>query len=247
MQATRKTTTLPLARSLAAAGLLAASLAAPAFAQTVNFNFSTLNPAAGTFVTCNTTERCATTNGGAMSFSSGGLTVLASGFTRSNTGAASGGIVMQDPNSPTPSPWIGLGVYAAGGTANLGTDQIGLNDVLKLDFGSQLVTLRDLRFYDANHGSSFDTNGKWGLSLTAPVAGSTPTQYSFAANGVNDIPDITGRTFYLYGLSNTANQSFYLGNMNVTAVPEPGTLGLMAAGLGVVGMVSRRRKALVQG
>lgn len=247
MQATRKSTKLSLTRGLAAAGLLAASLATPALAQTVNFNFSTLNPAAGTFTSCNSTERCATTPGGAMSFSSGGLTVLASGFTRSNTGAASGGIAMQDPNSPTPSPWIGLGVYAAGQTGNLSTDQIGLNDVLKLDFGNQLVRLADLRFYNASHGTSFDTNGKWGLSLTAPTAGSTFTQYAFAANGVNDIPDITGKTFYLYGLSNTANQSFYLGNMNVTAVPEPGTLGLMAAGLGVVGMVSRRRKALAQG
>jgi hypothetical protein len=109
------------------------------------------------------------------------------------------------------------------------------------------VTLKSLQFYNGSHGTSFDTTAKWGLSTTAPTAGGTFTQYSFAANGFNDITDIQSKTFYLYGLNSGSTKEFYVGGVTVTPVPEPGTLGLMAAGLGVVGMVSRRRKALVRG
>jgi hypothetical protein len=248
MQATLKTAALPASTRLAAAVALAASVAAPAYAQSnVNVNFTTLNPAAGSFVSCTTTDRCATGPGNAMSFTTGGLTVLATGLTRSSTtGAPSNAVAVQDRNGTTALPWIGLGVYAAG-SLTAGTDQIGNNDVLKLDFGSQMVSLKSLQFYNANHGTTFDTSSKWGLSLTAPTAGGTFTQHVFGANGFNDIPDIQGKTFYLYGLGSSTNNQFYVGGVTVSAVPEPGTLGLMAAGLGVVSMVARRRKALVRG
>jgi hypothetical protein len=246
MQATRSTAKLFAPTRLAAAAALAASLAAPAFAQNVNVNFTTLNPTAGTFVSCTTTDRCATSAGAAMSFTTSGLTVTATGLTRSSNGAPSNAVAMQDYNGTSALPWIGLGVYPAG-NLNSGLDNIGTNDVLKLDFGNQLVTLKSLQFYNASHGTSFDTTAKWGLSLTAPTAGGTFTQHAFAANGFNDITDITGKTFYLYGLNSGSTKEFYVGGVTVTAVPEPGTLGLMAAGLGVVGMVSRRRKALVRG
>lgn len=247
MQATHKTAALPVITRLAAAAALATSLAAPAFAQqNINVNFTTLNPAASSFVACTTTDRCATAAGNALSFTTSGLTVTATGFTRSSTGAPNNAIAMQDYNGTPALPWTGLGVYPAN-NVSASVDQIGANDVLKLDFGSQLVTLKSLQFYDANHGTTFDTNSKWGLSLTAPTAGGTFTQYAFGANGFNDIPDIQGKTFYLYGLGNAANNQFYVGGVTVTPVPEPGTLGLMAAGLGVVGLVSRRRKDLVRG
>jgi hypothetical protein len=245
MQATRSTAKLFAPTRLAAAAALAASLAAPAFAQNVNFNFTNTNPTTGTWVTCNTNERCATSAGAAMEFQTSGLKVLATGFTRSSTGAPSNGIAMQDYNGTSALPYTGLGVYAAGSTP--GSDNINTNDVLKLDFGNQLVTLKSLQFYNGSHGTSFDTTAKWGLSTTAPTAGGTFTQYSFAANGFNDITDIQSKTFYLYGLNSGSTKEFYVGGVTVTPVPEPGTLGLMAAGLGVVGMVSRRRKALVRG
>jgi hypothetical protein len=234
-------------RSLLTAGLLAASLAGPASAQTVTFNFTTLDPLAKSFVTCTTTDRCATGAGNAMSFTTSGMTVLASGLTRSSTGVPTGATVMQDYNGTTAMRWAGLGVYPAGPSPVASTDNIALNDVLKLDFGSQLVSLNSLKFYNGTHGSTFDTSGKWGFSTTAPVAGGSFLQYAFAANGLQDIPDTRASTFYIYGLSDASNRSFYLAEVNVTAVPEPGTLALMAAGLGLVSTVSRRRQAARRG
>jgi hypothetical protein len=224
---------------LAVAALACLTLAgSPALAQSVNFDFKTLNPASSSFVTCTTTDRCATAAGGALSFTAGGLTLAASGWTRSGTGAPVAAIAMQDYNGG--STWAGLGVYPAGAYTS-SQDNIQNNDVLKLDFGSRVVTLKDLTLY--NHGATFDTTGKWGFSLTAPTAGSTPQQFSFTANGAIDIPDATGSTFYFYGLSDASNRTFYLSSMNVTAVPEPGTLGLLGAGLAAVSFVSRRRRA----
>jgi hypothetical protein len=246
MGATHKIAALPAWTRLTAAAALAASLAAPASAQNINVNFTTLSPTAGTFVSCTTTDRCATGPGTAMSFSTGGLTVLATGLTLSKNGTPSNAVAMQDHNGTAALAWTGLGVYEADKIKDK-YDQIGDDDVLKLDFGTQLVTLKSLQFYDADHGTKFDTKSKWGLSLTAPTAGGTFTQYTFGANGFNDIPDIQGKTFYLYGLGKDKDNQFYVGGVTVSAVPEPGTLGLMAAGLGVVSMVARRRKGLVRG
>ncbi|MFM7534109.1 MAG: PEP-CTERM sorting domain-containing protein [Rubrivivax sp.] len=252
MQATSQRNLLSLARTLAAAGVLAASMATPAFAQSpVNLNFTTLNPTAGTFASCTTTDRCAASGGtisagAAMRFTTGGLTVNATGLTRGTT--VTNATAVQDYNGTTALPWIGLGVYP---TSNItaGVDQVGLNDVLKLDFGTQLVRLTGLQFYNSNHGTTFDAGNWVGLSTTAPTGTGTPTNtFAFGVNGATTLATaVTGTTFYLYGLSNDAQKAYYVGGLTVTPVPEPGTLGLMAAGLGVVAMVSRRRRALVQG
>ena len=245
MTATHKTAALPVSIRLAAAAALAVSLAAPASARDINFDFTTLSPTAGTFVSCTTSDRCATGPGNAMSFSTDGLTVLATGLTVSEDDPPSKAVAMQDRNGTAALPWTGLGVYEAD-KIKAKYDQIGEDDVLKLDFGSQLVTLKSLQFYDASRGTKFDTKSKWGLSLTAPTANGTFIQYAFGAAGFNDIPDIQGTTFYLYGLGKDEDNQFYVAGITVSPVPEPGTLGLMAAGLGMLSMVARRRKGLVR-
>lgn len=65
-----------------------------------------------------------------------------------------------------------------------------------------------------------------------------------------DLTNITGPLTLT--VTGTAGPSFnagegvnasYAGTLNVTAIPEPGTLALALAGLGVVGFLSRRRQA----
>ncbi|MEN9416601.1 MAG: hypothetical protein RI988_221 [Pseudomonadota bacterium] len=231
-----------LVRALVLGSALGGPLTA-ALAQSVTFNFTTLNPAADTFVTCTVTDRCATDAGAALRFSTQGLTVNASGLTRSATGASSAAVAVQDYNGTSTLPWVGLGVYRAGTPYDSSTDNIRLDDVLKLDFGSSVVTLNTLSFLNAGHAASFDTAGTWGLSLTAPAAGSSVQTYSFTGNGVTTFSTgITGSTFYFHGLSDAADRQFYLSSIQVTAVPEPGSLAMLASGLLTVAWVARRRR-----
>ena len=77
------TLTRSIRQHLAAATLACLPLAgSPALAQSVNFDFKTLNPASSSFVTCTTTDRCATAAGGALSFTAGGLSLAAQHRTR---------------------------------------------------------------------------------------------------------------------------------------------------------------------
>jgi PEP-CTERM motif len=53
-----------------------------------------------------------------------------------------------------------------------------------------------------------------------------------------------GQTPFILTLTGTpGTQAAYSGELTVTAVPEPGTLALLLAGLGVIGFVARRRAA----
>jgi hypothetical protein len=60
--------------------------------------------------------------------------------------------------------------------------------------------------------------------------------------GFETVP-LPGKLDDLTSLSVSSLLGFQLDNLNVTAVPETGSLALMLAGLGMLGIVGRRRKA----
>ncbi len=72
------------------------------------------------------------------------------------------------------------------------------------------------------------------LTLTTDAGGFVELLYTPAAFSVSG-----PLTLKIFGTSG-ANAS-YSGTLNVSAVPEPGTIAMMLAGLGIVGFVARRR------
>jgi hypothetical protein len=88
--------------------------------------------------------------------------------------------------------------------------------------------------------------------LSASING-TPLTLSSSGSGEFALLDLTSLTGPLVlTVTGTAGPSFeagagvnasYAGTLNVTAIPEPGTLALAMAGLGVVGFLSRRRRS----
>ena len=77
---------------------------------------------------------------------------------------------------------------------------------------------------ELDKGAYGDNGAKWHEATINFVANSKHTTFSIAAAGTSDS----------YGTS--------FDNFTAMAVPEPGTLGLFAAGLAVLGMSARRRR-----
>lgn len=72
-------------------------------------------------------------------------------------------------------------------------------------------------------------------------AGASLTSYSYTVTGLTG----TSHTLQFKGVNNSGayDSSLFLDNVNVAAVPEPETYAMMMAGLALVGVVARRRKA----
>lgn len=213
---------------LAAAVIGACSV--PALAA--NFDFYKLGRGAGDFVptagasSCTGGDLCSTI-GGTMTFASGGLTANATGTY--NLGNAT--VVQDHESSWSASSGAGLGVYH--NRSDTSDDNITFGESLTITF-SQVVNLTSIGLRSDGHnytgwstGATFLLNGV--STLLPQNVGSIST-------------DMTGQVFS-FAFGGAHPDQFYLASLTaVPAVPEPGTYALLAAGLGVVSLVARRRR-----
>ncbi len=161
---------------------------------------------------------------GALTYTQGGINVAATG-TYNNAVAA----VVQDHENGYVAHTIGagLGVYHVSG--NTSDDNITAGERLTLTF-DRLVNLSSIELRSEGH----NTTG-WLTGATFLFNGAS-TLLKGTMSGLN----LTGTTFtFAYGGTNA--DQFYLGAMTVSAVPEPEAFAMLLAGLGVIGVVGRRR------
>ncbi len=144
----------------------------------------------------------------------------------------------------------GMGVcQTVGSCAGNSDDNLTDDEVLWLHFSSS-VTIENISFVNGGHGTSFDTAADFGLSIGAPNVANVNlgTSYgltsSFNANGLG----FTG-TDFVFSNTNGNNSNpwvYYINTLTVSdtttrTLPEPSLLLLVATGLVVVSVVSRRR------
>ena len=150
------------------------------------------------------------------------------------------GVVIQDLDPD----YGGLGVLSIKSSgAVTGLDDINSGDRLTLTFTNK-VRIVGFHFWDKDHNSNagaddLNTGDKFGLS----VDGGTTKQLGFGNNfpwyGAGSM--LVGKSFSF----SYVNEDYYLGAIKiaqVAEVPEPGTYGLLLAGLVGVGFVARRRR-----
>lgn len=76
---------------------------------------------------------------------------------------------------------------------------------------------------------------------TASLAASLPIETGWTAYTLSFTPLTSG--LYTLGFQNSGgdNHGMLLDNVSVAAVPEPGTLAMLLSGLGMIGLIARRR------
>lgn len=110
----------------------------------------------------------------------------------------------------------------------------------------------ELSFWYSDRTGVAGSSQGWQASIGTGVGafGAYEKGTSFNTSGGNQWREFTAiftansksETFSLWGIGTSDSLGTSIDNISVIAVPEPGTLGLFAAGLAVLGLSARRRK-----
>jgi hypothetical protein len=167
--------------------------------------------------------------GGSLHYVVGGLSVDATGWYNGKQVTA-----MQDHDNGFPTTSAGLGVYHEFGDNS--DDNVTKGETLKLTFSHE-VRLTSLGLEADGHN---DTNWLKGATFLMGVDGHTASSH-LLPKGTGEMSglNLIGQTF-TFSFGGKKPDQFYLSSLNVTAVPEPGTLALSVAG--VVGLLAWRRR-----
>jgi hypothetical protein len=224
--------------------LAGAVLAAPAVqAQTV-FDFANLtNGGSSNFlptngVDCTGGDKCSSdvrsVLNGTLSFASGGITVNTSASYLGSDFGMNAAVVQDHENGYNNATFVGAGLGVYHKTNDNSDDNITVGEAIKLSF-DRAVTISAIGLRDDGHNISFSSGTTFDYSFNNVNWNSANLASSVTLNH-------TGQDFYIrYG--STSGAQFYLSSMTVAAVPEPETYAMLMAGLGVIGFMSRRRKA----
>jgi hypothetical protein len=139
----------------------------------------------------------------------------------------------------------GLGVCKTSNCAGNSDDNLGKNETLTLTF-DKAVTFSSISFKDGGHGTTWDS------SLSFLINGATVSFANLAGNGVLDSSEASilktaSSTWTFTNLNPDANnKQLYISAISgsVSPVPEAEEWAMMMLGLGMMGFVAKRKRAL---